>query len=77
MDNLTHTLISAMVGEAIHRSTPASSTLTESSRRNVAITVMVVGGNLPDIDLVHTGGPARSWTISCIIAGTPTRSSAR
>ena len=55
MDNLTHTLISAMVGDAVHRSTPASSTLTESARRNVAITVMVVGGNLPDSDLIYTG----------------------
>ena len=54
MDNVTHTLISAMVGEAIHRSTAASSKLTERSHRTVAITVMVVGGNLPDIDLVHT-----------------------
>ncbi|HET9901765.1 MAG TPA: metal-dependent hydrolase, partial [Actinomycetes bacterium] len=54
VDNVTHTLISAMVGEAIHRSTAASSTLTERSHRTVAITVMVVGGNLPDIDLVHT-----------------------
>ena len=55
MDNLTHTLISAMVGEAIHRSTPASPTLTESSRRNVAIGVMVIGGNLPDSDVLYTG----------------------
>ena len=54
MDNLAHTLISAMVGEALHRSVPPSSALTESSRRNVAIGVMVVGGNLPDIDVVYT-----------------------
>ena len=54
MDNVTHTLISAMVGEAIHRSTTASSTLTESAHRNVAIAVMVVGGNLPDSDLIYT-----------------------
>ncbi len=54
MDNLTHTLISVMVGDALHRSTPASSTLTESARRHTAIGVMVVGGNLPDLDLVHT-----------------------
>ena len=54
MDNLTHTLISAMVGEAIHRSTMASSKLTESAHRQVAIAVMVVGGNLPDSDLIHT-----------------------
>jgi inner membrane protein len=55
VDNLTHTLISALVGEAIHRSTPASPTLTESSRRNLAIGVMVIGGNLPDADVLYTG----------------------
>jgi inner membrane protein len=54
VDNLTHTLISVMVGEAIHRSTPASPVLTESARRNVAITVMVIGGNLPDLDVIYT-----------------------
>ena len=54
MDNLTHTLISAMVGEAVHRSTAASSTLSRSAHRTVAIAVMVVGGNLPDADLIHT-----------------------
>ncbi len=54
MDNVTHTLISAMVGVAIHRSTAASSTLTRSAHRNVTIAVMVVGGNLPDADLIHT-----------------------
>lgn len=54
MDNLTHTLISALVGEAIHRSTPASPTLTESARRNIAIGVMVIGGNLPDSDVLYT-----------------------
>jgi inner membrane protein len=55
MDNVTHTLISAMVGEVIHRSIPASPTLTESARRNVAIAVMVIGGNLPDSDVIYTG----------------------
>ena len=43
-----------MVGAAVHRSTVASSKLTESAHRNVAIAVMVVGGNLPDSDLIHT-----------------------
>jgi inner membrane protein len=55
VDNVTHTLISAMVGDAIHRSTSASSKLTGSAHRNVAMVVMVVGGNLPDADLLHTG----------------------
>ena len=54
MDNLTHTLVSALVGESIHRSTMSSSKLTESAHRTVAITVMVVGGNLPDSDLIQT-----------------------
>lgn len=54
MDNLTHTLISVMVGEAVHRSVPPSATLTDGQRRNVAIAVMVVGGNLPDVDVLYT-----------------------
>jgi inner membrane protein len=54
VDNLTHALISALVGEAVHRSTTARSTLTENAHRNVAMSVMVIGGNLPDLDLIHT-----------------------
>jgi inner membrane protein len=54
VDNVTHSLISALVGEAIHRSTSASSKLTDTAHRRVAITVMVVGGNLPDSDLLYT-----------------------
>lgn len=55
MDNLTHTLISVLVGEAVHRSAPPSTALPENSRRNVTIAVMVIGGNLPDIDVLYTG----------------------
>lgn len=55
MDNVTHTLISAMLGETAHRATGGSpSSLTENSRRNLAIGVMTIGGNLPDADLLHT-----------------------
>lgn len=54
MDNLTHTLISALVGEAVHRSTRDSSALSGRAHRTVAIGVMVVGGNLPDLDLIYT-----------------------
>jgi inner membrane protein len=54
VDNLTHTLISALVGEAVHRSTRDSSALPDNAHRTLAIGVMVVGGNLPDLDLVHT-----------------------
>ena len=55
MDNVTHTLISALVGEAVHRSVRPSTALSESERRNVTLAVMVVGGNLPDIDVAYTG----------------------
>ena len=54
MDNITHTLISALVGEAVHRSTRDSSALTPTAHRAVAIGVMVVGGNLPDLDVLYT-----------------------
>jgi inner membrane protein len=55
MDNVTHTLISVMVGEAVHRSLPPSTVLSDRARRSVAITVMAVGGNLPDADIIYTG----------------------
>lgn len=54
MDNLTHTLISVMVGEAVHRSLPPSAILSDRARRTVAIAVMAVGGNLPDADVIYT-----------------------
>lgn len=55
MDNLTHTLISALVGDAVHRSVPASPVLGDRTRRTLAVTVMAVGGNLPDADVLWTG----------------------
>jgi inner membrane protein len=54
MDNVTHTLISVLVGEAIHRSVPPSAILSDRARRGVAITVMAVGGNLPNADIIST-----------------------
>jgi protein involved in polysaccharide export with SLBB domain len=54
MDNVTHTLISVMVGEAVHRSIPPSAVLSDRARRTVAITVLAVGGNLPDADIIYT-----------------------
>ena len=67
MDNVTHTLISILVGETVHRSVPASAVLGDRARRRIAITVMAVGGNLPDADVIYTGWagtttPARSST---------------
>ncbi|WP_430782738.1 metal-dependent hydrolase [Actinoplanes sp. G11-F43] len=55
MDNLTHTLISVLVGEAVHRTVPPSAILSDRARRGIAITVMAVGGNLPDADVIYTG----------------------
>jgi inner membrane protein len=54
MDNLTHTLIGVLVGEALHQAVPASTVLSDRARRATAITVMVVGGNLPDADVIYT-----------------------
>ncbi|MES2625183.1 MAG: metal-dependent hydrolase [Pseudomonadota bacterium] len=55
MDNLTHTLIGAVVAEAAARIIPVTrSVLPASTRRNLYMTLMIVGSNLPDADLVYT-----------------------
>jgi inner membrane protein len=55
MDNLTHSLIGMVAGEAAARLTPATETgLSADSRRGMLVTLATVGGNLPDIDLVLT-----------------------
>jgi len=55
MDNLTHSLIGMVAGEAVARLTPASKGgLSAESRRGMLVTLATVGGNLPDIDLVLT-----------------------
>src|SRR3569833_815379 len=55
MDNLTHSLIGMVAGEAVARLPPASKGgLSAESRRGMLVTLATVGGNLPDIDLVLT-----------------------
>ncbi len=55
MDNLTHSLIGMVAGEAVARLAPASKTgLSADTRRGMLVTLATVGGNLPDIDLVLT-----------------------
>src|ERR1700759_1301489 len=55
MDNLTHSLIGMVAGEAVAQLTPAGkSGLSAQTRRGMLVTVATVGGNLPDIDLVLT-----------------------
>jgi inner membrane protein len=56
MDNLTHSLIGAVTGDMAARFAPAAkSSLPEATRRNLFMTLMVVGNNLPDADLLYTG----------------------
>jgi inner membrane protein len=55
MDNLTHTLIGALVGEAVARAIPrAESDLPERTRRNLCVALAAVGSNLPDSDLLYS-----------------------
>jgi inner membrane protein len=55
MDNLTHTLIGVLAGEAFARSTrPVPGGLPEATRRNLFVTIGAVGSNLPDIDILWT-----------------------
>jgi inner membrane protein len=55
MDNLTHTLIGALVGEAVARALPrAESDLPEQTRRNLCVTLAAIGSNLPDSDLLYS-----------------------
>jgi inner membrane protein len=53
VDNLTHTLIGLAAGEAIARCTRARpSGLPEATRRTTLLAMGIVGGNLPDADLL-------------------------
>ena len=55
MDNLTHTLIGAVAGEALARCTRArAGGLPADARRNLLVVIGAVGSNLPDIDVAWT-----------------------
>ena len=55
MDNISHTLISVLVGETAHRFAPGRGNgLSPASRRNTGIALMVVGNNLPDADFIYS-----------------------
>ena len=55
MDNLTHSLIGLVAGDAIARSTRATdSGLSSETRRGFLVVIAAVGGNLPDLDLLVT-----------------------
>jgi inner membrane protein len=56
MDNLTHSLIGAVVAEAAVLFIPVvKSTLPASTRRTLYFSLLVLGSNVPDLDLLYTG----------------------
>ncbi len=54
MDNLTHTLVGILVGETTARVTAPSGSLSATVRRNVFVTVMALGSNVPDLDFIRS-----------------------
>jgi len=53
MENLTHSLIGIVAGDTVARSTSATAGgLTADTRRAFLVTIGVIGGNLPDCDLI-------------------------
>lgn len=55
MDNLTHTLIGVLVGETVAQTTPATTGgLPQQQRRNLFVTLMAIGSNLPDLDFLYS-----------------------
>jgi inner membrane protein len=55
MDNLTHTLIGALIGETTaHCSRPAPNGLSADLRRTLLVGCAAVGSNLPDSDLLYS-----------------------
>jgi inner membrane protein len=54
VDNITHTLIGALIGEGAARTAPpAADEPAAAIRRTLFLAVMIVGSNLPDSDLVY------------------------
>lgn len=55
MDNITHTLIGAMIGDVADRSVPADAAgLPARTRRTLGVGLMIVGSNLPDADFLYS-----------------------
>lgn len=54
MDNITHTLVGVLVGESAARipRTNAASGLSADTRRNLFVTLMALGSNVPDLDFI-------------------------
>jgi inner membrane protein len=55
VDNLTHTLIGLIAGEAVAQTAPPrDGGLPANVRRSLFVALAVIGGNLPDIDLLYS-----------------------
>jgi inner membrane protein len=54
MDNITHTLIGALVGEAAALRRTARTTQSEATARNLLVWVSAIGSNFPDCDVLYT-----------------------
>ena len=55
MDNVTHTLIGALLGETIARTRQGDSRgLPGEVRRNLLVTASAIGSNLPDVDVFYS-----------------------
>jgi inner membrane protein len=71
LDNLTHTLLGLMAGEAVARSTPPAGRLSDEARRTLYVATGVTGGNLPDLDLLtsfgHAGGGADAGGLAYLL----------
>ncbi len=83
MDNVTHTLIGVLVGEAAaHLTKPSPNGLSQTQRRSLFVTTMAIGSNLPDLDflystltgskldyLLHHRGHTHTFVVAVLIAG--------
>jgi len=57
LDNVTHTLVGALLGETAARSaSPLADPRARDVRRSLFMAVMIVGSNLPDSDLLYSFG---------------------
>ena len=56
LDNVTHSLVGALLGEAASRTAPAANDPRGRVRRSLFMAVMIVGSNLPDTDLLYSLG---------------------
>lgn len=55
MDNLTHTLVGVLVGESAARAIRTNATgLAHDVRRHLFVSLMAIGGNLPDLDFIQS-----------------------